>query len=675
MKIKFLGAVGCVTGSCTLLQDPSGLTRFLVDCGMTQGESDANALNAAPWPFVPARVNFVLLTHAHLDHCGLLGRLVREGFTGPVYCTRFTAELARINLLDAARLSSNLFNELDVRRINFVAVDEYPGFEFGRHFELTDALQAAFYPTAHIGGACSIGLRWTTDTADTREIVFSGDLGQNTATNAPQPLLAPREPLPTTPDYLVVESTYGSRVRAQAHRSEAARMADLERIISDAMLSVPRDKAQGSACLVVPCFSIHRVQEVLVDLHALFEVRLRNKIIETRPAFSEPEHIEKVLQNGLRANQIERECNILTNLPASERERFHQIFQRQTQITSEGKTKDLFVLTDNSAERKEEAREILRRAIQPSRSVKLRVFVDSPMSNRATLVYQQELRKKVKTHPQRSLYRNPALPAHLGAHDEADADKILRRLFAGNKGGRDAPPVMHEFLTYSLTFCHPTETEALINAEAPALNIVLSGSGMADVGPITAHLERELPNPNSTVLLTGYAPPSSVAGRLKAFSQTGTTGDDGMLQLPSKTVSDSEIRARVEDVGPYYSGHADQTGLLDFVFATAEPPQRGATATTVLLNHGNDEVRNVFGAAIMARAAELRDGDRAVAAVMVPGRDRRWLDLKTGQWLPHEPESLEETRDQLLIRLYSEQRRTNDLLAELLRVIRDRTTN
>jgi Cft2 family RNA processing exonuclease len=671
MKLKFLGAVGCVTGSCSLVEDSAGTTRFLVDCGMTQGEGDAYILNAAPWPFVPARLSFVLLTHAHLDHCGLIGRLVREGFSGPVYCTRFTAELARINLLDSARLSADFCTEFDVRRINFVAVDEGSGFEFGRHIKLTDDIEAAFYPSAHIGGSCSIGIRWKARAIDSREIVFSGDLGQNTMANAPQPLLAPRKPLPTTPDYLVIESTYGCRVREAADCSETERMADLERIFQEAMQRVPGDKGQGNACLVIPCFSIHRIQEVLVDLHSLLEVRLKERILEIRPAFQESSHLDRALQEGIRASRIVSPQNILTYLSESDRERFYKMFKRQEVIPPDGKPKDIFALTEESAERKEEARDLLQRAVKPSPVVTIRVFVDSPMSNRATAIYQQELRRKEAGDPQRYLYRNPSLKCHLGARNETEADAIICKVLAG-KSRRDTPPVEHGFLTYSLTFCNPEETESLINAKPGALNIVLSGSGMADVGPITTHLERELSNPRSLVLLTGYAPPSSIAGRLRTFSKTGTTGPDAMLQLSTKVLPDSEIRAIVEDVGPYYSGHTDQVGLLDFIFADVGRTQQTAKATTVFVNHGDDEARNVFRSAIMTRATEQRSGDRAVKAIEVPGRDRRWFDLNEGQWLPPEPGSREETRDQLLIRLYMEQRRTNDLLSELLRVTRDR---
>lgn len=639
---------------------------------MTQGESDAQILNAAPWPFVPSRLSFVLLTHAHLDHCGLLGRLVREGFVGPVYCTRFTAELAKINLLDAARLSSNLCTELDVRRINFVAVDERPGFEFGVYVELSTGIEGAFYPSAHIGGSCSIGLRWSADSEGAREIVFSGDLGQNTVANAPLPLLAPRLPLPTTPDYLVVEATYGGRLRDSRGNTTAARLAQLERIFAGALQRQLSNEGQGSSCVVIPCFSIHRVQELLVDLHALFEVRLKDMLIATRPAFQEPSYAERVLADGIRASLITGPQNILTYLSPLDRERFFQMFIQQDHNPSEGKNKSVFVLAEKTAEHLDTAREILLRAIRPSVNVKVRVFVDSPMSNRATAVYREGLCKTMRGR-QRNWYRNPDLVNHLGAADEKNVDAILNKIFVG-KSKRDMPAIKQKFLTYSLTFCNPEETEALIAEEPSALNIVLSGSGMADVGPVTMHLERELTKSSSVVLLTGYAPQSSVAGRLRTFSETGSCGADGVLQLPSIGIPDTEIRARVEDVSAYYSGHADQAGLLDFVFeADRSDPGQQRVEMKVFVNHGDNEARHSLRKAIVSRSRARGESARCVKQdVELPVRDSRWFDLDSGQWLAPESDSPDETRDQLLIQLYMEQRRTNDLLAELLRVTRDR---
>ncbi len=667
MKLKFLGAVGCVTGSCSLLEDTTSNIRFLVDCGMTQGEIDENVLNNAPWPYSPAGLSFVLLTHAHLDHCGLLGRLVRDGFSGPVYCTRFTAELARIVLMDAARLSGDLFTELDVRRIKFVAVDERPRFEFAKHFSLIDTLEVAFYPSAHIGGACSLSIRWRSGISETREIVFSGDVGPNSASAAAQPLLAPRVPLPTFPDYMVVESTYGSRVRDVAYNSSDARMLDLERIFTQALSRVPSSKGEMNPCVVIPAFSIHRAQELLVDLHALFEVRLRDQIHDIRPIFQEDSHLEAALKNGIRASLVQGGQSILALFPKEDRVRFHELFKLRQVSDDDGKSKAVFRLVDDNTESRSEALRLLKQAVKPTPRVKVRIFLDSPMSRRATSVYRSELCRPTSASSAARLYRNPALKEHLGVHTELEVDGILDELYASN-GGNDAPPVTRQFLTYTLTFCKPDESEDLIFAtDSPALNIVISGSGMADVGPITKHLERELSNHRSVVLLSGYASPSSVAGCLRQYSKTGSTSPGRVLRLPSMEIPDDQIQAAIEDVGAYYSGHADQGALLDFAFIHSKLDSSEAVPMTVFVNHGDDAVRGVFRAEIMKRAAERRNGDRALSTVHVPRRDHCWFDLNAGIWLEPTFDVYKESQEELLARLYSEQRRTNDLLAELLR--------
>jgi metallo-beta-lactamase family protein len=102
MKMRFLGAVSRVTGSCTWLSYDRTGTQILVDCGMVQGEPHDAAENAKPFPFNAKQIKFVLLTHAHLDHCGLLPRLYKDGFSGIVYCTQATAAIARETLLDRA---------------------------------------------------------------------------------------------------------------------------------------------------------------------------------------------------------------------------------------------------------------------------------------------------------------------------------------------------------------------------------------------------------------------------------------------------------------------------------------------------------------------------------------------------------------------------------------------
>ena len=125
MRVRFLGgADGHVTGSCTHFSYDRRNIQFLVDCGMVQGEGNDDVENSKPFPFFPSEISFVLLTHAHQDHCGLIPKLYREGFSGKVICTRATARLTRIALMDSIRHVKCLFAERDVERVQFDCIDD-----------------------------------------------------------------------------------------------------------------------------------------------------------------------------------------------------------------------------------------------------------------------------------------------------------------------------------------------------------------------------------------------------------------------------------------------------------------------------------------------------------------------------------------------------------------------
>ncbi len=264
MKIRFLGPIDRVTGSCYWLVNEKTGSQFLVDCGMRQGEAGADLWNSAPLPFDPKKISCVLLTHAHLDHCGLLPRLVREGFRGPVWCTRETANLARIVLADAARLTK-MYTTRDVKRINFREPEFTSLFGILRPID-TDVF-VAFFRTPHVLGAVSISVVWgpkpSPGEPNTQQsIVFSGDLGVNTEGHETLPLLRhAMSPYPS--DYLVLESTYGGRRHPEECRSPGARLDTLAGAVDRCVL-------ERRGVLVVPAFALGRVQDILFDLHMLF---------------------------------------------------------------------------------------------------------------------------------------------------------------------------------------------------------------------------------------------------------------------------------------------------------------------------------------------------------------------------------------------------------------------
>ena len=277
MKISFLGPIGRVTGSCYYLTDEKSGVEFIVDCGIVQGDSAARSWNQGPFPFDPSRLSFVVLTHAHLDHCGLIPRLVSEGFCGKVYCTPATAELARVNLFDAVRYLDGPATCLHVSQIQF----EPPpgdGQTLCRIFPVADNLFLQFFRAGHILGAASVVVRWgphpgarRPGQARQKSILFSGDIGSDREDEEQLPFLRHRmAPIPS--DYAVLESTYGGRSRSVSAKSRIGRMHQWREILDRA--------CEQSGRVLVPSFAIQRTQEVLFDLHELVATEPRYRDIE-----------------------------------------------------------------------------------------------------------------------------------------------------------------------------------------------------------------------------------------------------------------------------------------------------------------------------------------------------------------------------------------------------------
>jgi metallo-beta-lactamase family protein len=290
MNITFLGAAREVTGSCYLVETTD--TRFLVDCGMVQGGREAPARNRKPFAFDPKSIDFALLTHAHIDHSGLLPKLTRAGFQGPIHTTAATSDLLRVMLLDSAHIQEReaeratryarpahrrsaaltpLYTLEDarncLRQVHPVAYDQ----ELMPHA----GVRCRFRDAGHILGSAIIEL-WVTESGQTTKLVFSGDLGQ-----PGRPIL--RDPTPIEEaDILVMESTYGNR----AHKDMAASERELIAIVE-------RTLERGN--VVVPAFAVGRTQEVLYHLHRLTrEGRLRDlKVFVDSPMATEATRITR----------------------------------------------------------------------------------------------------------------------------------------------------------------------------------------------------------------------------------------------------------------------------------------------------------------------------------------------------------------------------------------------
>lgn len=271
MRLTFIGAAQEVTGSCFLVETED--VRFLVDCGMFQGGREARERNLRDWPFDPRQIDFVLLTHAHIDHSGLLPRLCAHGFRGPIYTTIATADLLSVMLLDSAFIQESEWTRAQRRRSRRpreaapallytvtqaeACLVQVQGSAYDEDVPLHSSARCRFRDAGHILGSAILEI-WLTEKGRTRKLVFSGDLGQ-----PGRPIV--RDPTPIdSADILVVESTYGNRL----HRSLIETIDELTFVIEDTL-----QRRQGN--IIVPAFALGRTQELL---HLLLDLCRQGKL-------------------------------------------------------------------------------------------------------------------------------------------------------------------------------------------------------------------------------------------------------------------------------------------------------------------------------------------------------------------------------------------------------------
>ncbi len=440
ISLMFCGAAGTVTGSCFLLSVDD--KRILVDCGMFQGSKTEKQLNYEPFPFDPESLDCVLLTHAHIDHSGLLPKLTKAGFGGPIFATPATADLCSVMLPDSAHIQ-----EFEVEHLNrrnrqrgrpevtpiYSAGDteaclaQFQATEYETWVAVADGLRARFWNAGHLLGSASIEIEATDPNGEAGplRILFSGDLGPDFK------LLHPDPDAPDGFDYIVCESTYGSTDRHD--RSPGRRRLHLATEINAA--------AKRGGALIIPSFAVERTQELVTDL-----IRLMGD----------------------------------KEMPEA------------------------------------------------------RIFIDSPLANRASDVFIRHA-------------------------DELDTGSDLLRAFRSD--------LLH--------FSQSVDDSKAIN-RLQGFFIVIAASGMCDAGRIRHHLKNRLWRKDATVLIVGYQAEGTL-GRLLI------NGTDPVRIQGEEVAVNATIRS-MDD----YTGHADGPELTDWLMER-RPVRQG-----IFLVHGEPDARNAL---------------------------------------------------------------------------------
>ena len=451
MKITFLGATKVVTGS-NFLVEAAG-KKFIVDCGMYQGSAEEEYENEAPFGFNVQDIDFMLLTHAHIDHSGRIPKLYNEGFRRPIYAHKATCDLCSLMLPDSGHIQEMEIEWKNRKRERkgemplpplYTAEDAAHSLElfvpinYDEIIEVSPDIHVRFSDAGHMLGSSIIEI-WAKEGEKETKAVFTGDLGNNDI-----PLLNSPTMIDST-DFLVMESTYGSRLHMRNDEK------------ADLFLKIVSETIEGGGNVIIPSFAVGRTQEILYEI---------NKIKETR----------------------------------------------------------------DDEEFKKRYRTLMRTP----------VYVDSPLAISATEVFRNNM--------------------------ELFDEETKHAICQGDN------PLEFPGLQFTMT---AEESKELNETMIPS--IIISASGMCEVGRIKHHLKHNLWNPKNTILFVGYQAPGTLGYNIvNGAKKVKIFGDE------------IAVNARVEYIEGY-SGHADQEWLMNFVysFRTQRPKH-------IFLVHGEEDSQEVL---------------------------------------------------------------------------------
>ena len=450
MKVTFLGATRTVTGSNFLVEGAG--KKFLVDCGMWQGKAEQEMENSQEFEFNPTEIDFMLLTHAHIDHSGRIPKLYNEGFRNKIYAHKATCDLCALMLPDSGHIQETEAEWKNKKRKRkgeepidpiYTAEDAlrcleiFEPVQYDQIIEITPEIHVRFNDAGHMLGSSIIEV-WIKEGDKETKTVFTGDIGNNDI-----PLLSPPTMIEDT-DFLVMESTYGSRLHMR--NDEKAQI----------FLDVVSETLDNGGTVVIPSFAVGRTQEILYEINKLKD-----------------EHDDE---------EFRRKYKTLMKAP---------------------------------------------------------VYVDSPLAISATEVFRE----------------NTEL------FDEETKEEIMR----GDN------PLEFPGLKFTRT---AEESKELNEDQTPS--IIISASGMCEVGRIKHHLKHNLWNPKSTILFVGYQAPGTLGYSIVNGAKT--------VKIFGEEIA---VNARIEYIEGY-SGHADQELLMNCIYSYIKKPKH------IFLVHGEPESQDVL---------------------------------------------------------------------------------
>lgn len=450
MKVTFLGATKTVTGSNFLVEGAG--KKFLIDCGMYQGQAADEVQNESPFLFDVNEIDFMLLTHAHIDHSGRIPKLYNEGYRNPIFATKATCDLCSIMLPDSGHIQEMeaewknkkrkrkgekelppMYTAEDAAR----CLEVFVPIKYDELIEIDPDIHVRFNDAGHMLGSSIIEI-WVREDDKETKIVFTGDIGNNDIPLLSEPTMI------ESADFLVMESTYGNRL----HIRNDEKAEEFLKIVSETL-----DKG---GTVVIPSFAVGRTQEILYELNNL--------------------------KDTMHDEEFYREYETIMKAP---------------------------------------------------------VYVDSPLAISATEVFED----------------------NMDLFDE-DTKKIMQ---SGDN------PLEFPGLKFTKT---ADESKELNERNESA--IIISASGMCEVGRIKHHLKHNLWNPNSTILFVGYQAQGTLGRKIVDGAKT--------VKIFGEEIA---VNARIEYIEGY-SGHADQEWLLNFIYSFFTKPKH------IFLVHGEPEGQKVL---------------------------------------------------------------------------------